>query len=55
MASTASAFTPSSRTSASIMAMAGWVEPQQGNCLRPFSADSISQGEPQFSNMRSGQ
>ena len=50
---TSSARIPSSWRSASIMAMAGWVLPQQGKCLRPMVLPVISSGSAQCSKILS--
>ena len=48
-----SARMPSCCRSASIMAIAGWVLPQQGNCLRPMVLPVTSSGSAQWSKILS--
>src|SRR6202040_4100321 len=48
-----SARMPSCWRSASIMAIAGWVLPQQGNCLRPMVLPVTSSGSAQWSKILS--
>ena len=48
---TSPGFSPSSRTSFSMQLMAGWVEPQHGNCFNPKPFSTMSSGSAQLSNI----